>query len=221
MMKDDKTETDSTPTVNRPESEVTEEAAGHLNAAETGSDGGIPDLAQLRVSQDFAEHARTKKVIVAVPVTKPHRQWFVRVHPDPAWRTEVAIVELKEEQESYLVDPRLFEQISQEVRVKALFAAVNRQGGTFIWPIPLPEPDGRHNPWHASALEAAGRAEEVWLRVVANRSLGIYEVWEARGHLSKPHWPDGSFEDLLKIAFRDRYIGSPDHPVLRMLRGEV
>ena len=30
-----------------------------------------------------------------------------------------------------------------------------------------------------------------------------------------------AFSDLLRIAFRDRIINSPDHPVIKRLRGEA
>jgi hypothetical protein len=51
--------------------------------------------------------------------------------------------------------------------------------------------------------------------------LGAYDVFQAQGHLSEPEWPQLPFGELLRIAFRDRYISTPDHPVLRRLRGEV
>ena len=37
----------------------------------------------------------------------------------------------------------------------------------------------------------------------------------------EPEWPELSFQDLLRIAFRDFYIESRDHPVLQQLRGEA
>jgi hypothetical protein len=49
--------------------------------------------------------------------------------------------------------------------------------------------------------------------------LGAYEMFEARGVISEPAWPDASFQDLLRIAFRDRMIDRVDHPVIRRLRG--
>jgi hypothetical protein len=52
-------------------------------------------------------------------------------------------------------------------------------------------------------------------------SLGAYEVFEATGDLPPPEWPDLPFQELVRIAFRDRFITDPGHPVLRRLRGEV
>jgi hypothetical protein len=52
-------------------------------------------------------------------------------------------------------------------------------------------------------------------------SLGAYRIWEARGDLPEPEWPEQSLGDLLRIAFKVRYVDSLDHPVLKRLRGEV
>jgi hypothetical protein len=104
---------------------------------------------------------------------------------------------------------------------RLLLTAVNRLGVPFIWPIRLPGPDGKIDDWNASALEAAKRAEANWVRVTANVPLGAYEVWEATSDLPGPVWPEQSFGEMLKIAFKGRQIASPDHPALKKLRGEV
>jgi hypothetical protein len=98
---------------------------------------------------------------------------------------------------------------------------MNRQGVIALWPIRLPGEDGRHNPWHRSALEAAEMAKTRWIRVMANMSLGAYEIYEAFAPLSDPEWPDVSFQELLSVAFKDNYIEGLDHPVIKRLRGEV
>jgi hypothetical protein len=90
-----------------------------------------------------------------------------------------------------------------------------------LWPVKLPGVDGKHNEWHRSAAEAAERAMERWVRIIANLSLGAYEMFEATGDLSEPEWPDLPFADILKIAFRDRIVDTVDHPVVARLRGAV
>ena len=55
----------------------------------------------------------------------------------------------------------------------------------------------------------------------ANMSAGGYDCWQATGNLPDPTWSDLSFRELLKLAFKDKYIDSQDHPILRRLRGEV
>ena len=134
---------------------------------------------------------------------------------------ETKVLELKESRETYLVDSSLWSDLSTEIRPVVLFIAVTRQEVLFVWPIPLPDQDGRHNRWHSSALEAAQTAMECWIRLRPNMDLGAYEVVVATGDLPEPRWPDSTFQELLQIAFKNRFIDSLDHPVIRRLRGEV
>ncbi len=178
------------------------------------------DLERLRLSQDFAGEIGVKKAVITVPVRRPNRQWFVRVHPDASWRLETAVLELNDERETYLVEPDLWPELLGEIVPKVLFAAINRQGIVFLWPVRLPGADGRHDHWNRSALEAAQLAMNSWVRVAANMSLGAYDVYQASADLPEPEWPEIGFKRLLEVAFRDRFIQEPDHPVIRRLRGE-
>jgi hypothetical protein len=174
---------------------------------------------RLRLSQNFENSIGVKKVLTAVPVRNPDRQSFIRVHPDPAYRLETAVIELKAERETYLVEPCLIPGLPGEVIAKVLFTAVNRQGVVFIWPIRLPDAEGRHNSWSDTALQGAMAAMEKWVRISANMSLGGYELYIASAELPEPEWPHLSFSDLLKIAFKDKFIRSLDHPVVQKLQG--
>jgi hypothetical protein len=187
---------------------------------EEAQDDGF-DLAKLRLSQNFSEMVGVKKALLTVPVKKPGRQDFIRVRPGDDWHLETAVLELKEERETYLIDPSLWQELPGEVVPKVLFVTMNRQGVLTLWPIRLPGEDGRHDEWNRSALEAAEMAKRGWIRVAANMSLGAYEVYEAVGNIPEPDWPDTTFEEILRIAFKDRFIRTMDHPVIRRLRGEM
>jgi hypothetical protein len=181
------------------------------------------DPARLRLRQDFAHGAGVKRLVTSIPVRKPSREWFVRTHPAHEYRLETAVIELKEDREIYLVAPGLWPSLAMEATFGArlLVTAVTRQGVLFLWPIRLPGPDGRLDEWSRSALEAAEEATTSWVRVQANMSLGAYDVLTAPGATAEPQFPDLPMGDLLRVAFRDRYIASVDHPILRRLRGEV
>jgi hypothetical protein len=180
------------------------------------------DPAALRLSHDFAALG-VKKALLTIPVRKPDKSWWVRVHPADDYALQTKVIELKEERETYLVAPALWPDLAVEATftARALYTAVNRQGVLFLWPIRLPGPDGKVDAWSQSALEAAQKARKGWVRVAAHMALGAYEVWEATGELGEPDWPDKPFRDLLETAFKGRFIDSFDHPVLRKLRGEV
>jgi hypothetical protein len=179
------------------------------------------DPAALRLNQNFAESTGVKKLVTTIPVRKPNKQDFVRVHSDPAFRLETAVLEFKEDRETYLVAPHLWSELVGELTPKVLFTAMNRQKVLFVWAIRLPNEDGRHDEWNASALEAAQAAQKKWVRVSANMSLGAYDVFEASADLPEPEWGDMDFTKILEVAFKGRYIDNLDHPALRRLRGEV
>jgi hypothetical protein len=181
------------------------------------------DLASLRLSQDFAAAVGVKKLIKTVPVKKPSKEWFVRTHPDLTYRFETAVLELKEDREVYLVARGLWAELTSEptFSVRLLVTTINRQGVLFLWPVRLPGPDGRIDDWSRSALDAADEAKTRWVRVTANMGLEAYNVAVTSAHVTEPEWPDISFQEILRIAFRDKMISTWDHPVLRRLRGET
>jgi hypothetical protein len=178
------------------------------------------DPAKLRLSQEFVESAGVRKLLTTIPVGKPNQQDFVRVHPDPAYRLEVGLIELKDDREVYLVSPSVAHDLAGEFKPYTVYTCINRQGVVRLWPVRIPD-DGRVLEWHRSAAEAAQRAVTQWVRVKANTSIGAYEMYIAESVKTEPEWPELSFHELLRIAFRDRLIDRLDHPVVNRLRGIV
>ena len=179
------------------------------------------DLSSLRLNASFLETAGVKKLITTVPSHKPNPQDFVRVRAEPEFRENLAIIELKEDREIYIVHPQILPELLNEVSYATLFTTVNRQGVVSLWPVKLTTPDSKRNDWARSAREAAEMAMTRWIRVKANMSLGAYEIHAAEGEMADPAWPDLTFQELLRIAFRDRMITALDHPVVKRLRGQA
>jgi len=193
-------------------------------AANPSSTEGTPDpfdLNNLRLSQSFVETAGVKKLLRTVPVHKPNPQDFVRVHPSPEFRADFPVIELKEEREEYIVTSKLVPELVGEFASKTLFTAINKQGVIFLWPVRLPDPDGKSMEWWRSLREAAELATTKWVRVKANMSLGAYEMFIAEGRMGDPAWPEVTYQELIRLAFRDRLITSLDHTVIKRLRGQA
>lgn len=182
---------------------------------------GEIDLASLRLPQNFGAISNVKKELLSVPVKKPGKQTFIRVHPLPEYVLDAYVLDLNEEGETYLVTSSLWHSLSSELVAKQLRLAITRQGVLFLWPIKLPDADGNLDSWNQSAHQATEVAEVAWIRLSANRSLGAYEVSKATGEFSDPDWPDMTMEKIVSIAFRGKIIAALDHPVLRRLRGEI
>jgi len=174
----------------------------------------------LRIDQSVLNTGAAKKLLTTVPVRKPNKQDFVRVNQNPAYRLTVGLIELKENRETFLVVPAVSQELSEsEFFLATLYLTINRQKVLSVWPIKVPAADGRSNDWHASAAAAAERAMDKWIRLAANMSLGAYEISEAIADYGQPEWPNLSFKEILKIAFKNRLIESSDHAVVQQLRG--
>ena len=178
------------------------------------------DLGSLRLNASFIETAGVKKLFTTVPARKPSPQDFVRVHPSPDYRENFAMIDLKDDREDYLVRPELLPDLAGEVVYKTIFTAINRQGVVFLWPIRLPTPDDRKSEWLRSAREAE-MAMRRWIRLKANMSLGAYEIAMAESVMAEPVWPEFSYQELVRIAYRDRMIATLDHAVVNRLRGQA
>jgi hypothetical protein len=177
------------------------------------------NLEAIRLSPDAAATAGTRENLRHVPVRKPNRTEFVRVHPDAEMHLATGVFVDREEREVFFVVPDLHAELAGELKQVLLVTAINRQGVVFLWPVPLPDEGGRRNAWGETAREACELAKSSWVRLAPDMSLGAYRVYEAEGQLSAPVWPDKSLSDLLKLGFRDRIIDSAEHPVVKRLRG--
>ncbi len=180
------------------------------------------DPASLRINPNTAAGAiGVRRKIVTLKVGKPDKMEFCRVHPSDAYRIDTAMVEDKVNREVYLVAPVLWPELPDFITLVRMCVAVNRHGTTFLWPAKLPDPNGRPMDWHTSMLEAQELATKSWVRVQADMSAGSYAVFEATGNLPEPEWTDLTMAELLKLAFKTRFIDSIHHPFLQELFGQA
>jgi hypothetical protein len=48
-----------------------------------------------------------------------------------------------------------------------------------------------------------------------------YEIAVAESAMAEPVWPELSYQELVRIAYRDRMIAALNHPVVKRLRGQA
>lgn len=180
------------------------------------------NLANLRLNQDFAGIAKVKPALTNIACRKPHKQEFIRVRTGVENQFDTGCFVDKESREVYLVSPNVWDLLAGDVTPTMLVVCQSRNSPVpFLWPLTLPDTEGRPNRWHESAIEAAHLAESQWLKVVADMSAGLYVPMVAVGNLPQPDWSDvPTMPELLRLAFKGRFIDSENHPVLRRLRGE-
>src|SRR3954462_11287222 len=131
------------------------------------------DLAALRLDSTDSTLG-VVEVLTHVPVRKPSRHEFFRVHSE--YVLDTTVFTDKEERESYLVAPAMRGALVGEARPVLLVPVMTRQTALFIWPVPLPGDDGRRNLWTDTAQEAMRLAQEHWTRLAADMGLGAYRI---------------------------------------------
>lgn len=172
-------------------------------------------LDSLRLDQDYIEQTGIKKEISIIRVKKPHRQEFIRVHPE--WSLETMVFVDQDERSHYIVNPSLYGLLEGELIPKVLYPYINIKRVLKLWPIRLPDAEGKLDDWNRSALEAAKLAKEKWVRVASNRPLGAYEIFFPLGSVDGPEWPDIDLQTIVDIAFKDLRIDDDTHPIIKSL----
>lgn len=175
------------------------------------------DLASL--GRPLDEIVPSQKVLTSLPVRKPKKDEWVRLHPEI--HTNAYIYEVFEERGCYVVLPSVVEPMLDLVRYVQLSLAVNYKGNPFVWPVQIPT---ERNP-HAASISAfagADRATREWIRI----SWGgkEYEVYRRRSAAAEPEWPTeiSNASEMLRFASKAgafEIIDSLDHPVVRRLLG--
>jgi hypothetical protein len=199
------------------------EAAPALDPLTGDKYGRVPDifdnLEALKVGQDF-ETGAAPVLLRQVPVRRPKKTDWFRVCPDPNYRHTMSLIENKDESEVYIIAPQMREELCDEPTLNPyeVFTAKNSNGTTFMFPVRLADREGKWNTWHRSQHDAATLAMSRWIRMISNRDIGGYNL-KTSTRKTEPDWSAlPSFSELLRIAFRDYLIETPDHPYVRRLR---
>jgi hypothetical protein len=163
----------------------------------------------------------TQKLLTTIPVRKPGKQDWVRVRPEPEYRLAVSLLDVKDDNEIYMIPPAMRSELVGEYAPYVLYTAMTRRGTLFLWPARLPGSDGKDLRWYSSAREAAEYAMANWVRVQSDKALGAYVTTLSQAELSNPVWPEMEMRDILRIAFNRYIVDSEDHPLVKSLRGLI
>jgi hypothetical protein len=199
--------------------EEVEEATPNLESRSTSGGSIFDDIDKLRRRQDFDALVGTQRVLVSVPVGKPGKQTWFRVLPGEEWQLPAALLKLEEDGTYFYVTYDIYPDLEAEAIRVVLRTVVTTQGTISLWPIRLPNPDGRDFPWWISARAVAVQAETAWVRMRANQEVGAYDVIKATDNYGEPDLPQRNFSELLEVAFAGKVIESLDHPVVLKLLG--
>jgi hypothetical protein len=197
-----------------------------ISAAQGGPNGDAPDPldpATWRVDPSYLKEPVAKKILTRVLVGPPNGQDYIRVHPDDNYHLNpAALIKDKGDNEFLLLHPSIMNEVDRdEFFYATLYLYVNKQKVPAFWPVRLPDPDGKLNSWHASALIAIQAAKNYWVRPRANKAAAGYDLLQATANYADPEWPNVDRDELLRIAFKNHLVDKLNHPFLLKLRGEA
>lgn len=182
------------------------------------------DAIRRNVSTDLINE---KSVLVHLPVRKPQPREYFRMCDNPAMSINMGVFIHKVEgqigEEVYYILPgspaERYLEAKEEMRTVQIVLCVNRHRVWFLWALPVHGGDGPVPGYISSARTVAHAALSKWVRLKWRRALGAYDLQVAEGLDQVPEWPDMTFSELLKLAFKDRFIQDLDHSVMMELRG--
>lgn len=178
----------------------------------------LSNIENLRLVQDFDE-LPVEQALVHIPIGKPAKPSFFRVHPDTDYTFDTLTLESSGTNETYLITPAISQLIPGLTRAVRLHLAVDRQGNPRLIPLPLPGADGRSNPWHLSLQNILQLGRQHWIRIQANMTANSYDAFKAPLQ-DAPIWPNKTMLELVEIAARGKIIDNENHPMIRELLGE-
>ena len=177
------------------------------------------EIQSLRLPQNFGQTLGVKKLLTNIPVGKPPPSTFFQVHPSLDMEFKTLVYQDKVAGETYAIHPDLGDLLGTLAKAVVLHLAVDRRGNPRLIPVVLPNEAGIRNPWHDSLAQAVSAAKGQWVRITANRTAGVYDIFAAKEQLAPPEWPEQVMDQIVLIAFRGKVIDSPDHPVILGLEG--
>lgn len=184
------------------------------------------DPDNMRLSQ-AALKGSAKKLITNYTVRKPRRGAFFRVHPGENYQYVTYVYVEKDEggleKDTYLFSPPFAATLDDEfkcVMQSAILYLVKERHAEkpFVWRVGIPLDGAKDNKYWESAREIADIAKSEWLRIAT--SAGCYEHYKpapTTGKIPEPEWPEVSFGEILRLAFKNHVIDSMDHPIMRAL----
>ena len=92
---------------------------------------------------------------------------------------------------------------------------INRKGVLHIWPVKLPDREGKTNDWDTSSAEACVTAQDHWT-MIENTGGGWQPIIAENDQLPDPEWPPHTMNQILRVAFKGgRRGGGSRSPAVR------
>ena len=183
-----------------------------------------PDWKALASDMSYVDDSTEIEEISSIPVRKPGKEKFFRVHPGKEFSIALQLLEIKEDHDlkgEYIVLPtedknldQFYRENKDMIKKKTIVLCEDTAGKHFVWPV---APSSSDHTWHKSARKASDEARRKWTRIQPDSNC--YKVTTI-DKPNKPNWPKEKFDQILNTSFEGQIIDSMDHPVVQYLKGE-
>lgn len=157
--------------------------------------------------------------LVELPARKPKKDEWFRVHPE--YQQQGGILEIDSENKVFWVSKKIQAQVVHDpcFTFRLCVLCVTRQGIPFIWPVKTDfESGGNGDKFVRIPFSAMTLGRQKWTRLYWSQEKREHQV-ETSDLSDAPKFPDKPFPELLKLAFKDALISTPDHPAILNLKG--
>lgn len=186
------------------------------------------DLEALKLKSSASEIVKSSPLLKTIRTTKTDNTDFFRIRGGKEWMMDFPIFSQKGmDKEKYLVMPEYQQELNERNSlspVRFYFGIIWGSNILFLSDVGIKVNDeGALNSYNKSRHELYELAKNKWISISANMSLQAYVATEAKSLIPDPIWPEkpANIGEAIEIAFKDNVINSPDHPVLKKLRGEI
>lgn len=187
------------------------------------------DLEALKLKPNASDIIKTAPLLKTIKVMKPGKTDYFRIRTGDDWTMKFPVVSQKtgNDNDLYLVMPEFQLELIERnllMPVQFYFGILWGSNILFLSDVGIKlTADGTQNSYHKSRMELYELAKEKWICISANKDGGFYTATEAKSKIPDPIWPStpANINEAIEVAFKDNVINSPDHPVLKRLRGEI
>jgi hypothetical protein len=191
------------------------------------------ELSGLVIQPAYKSPTGMVKSTLAIPIKeKASPGTFFMTHPDPTYAPPLFALKWGDGEDTsgdwYVVHPNVAKAIEGDPMLKAvrIYYCVSQTGHEFLVVVPIGDGGAKDGYASKHAVFEAALSRYVKMTWVRGAMQWQYTYAEKENDSSPdvpPAWTNESYQEILKRGFhtmkQDRYIGTPDHYVLKALRG--
>jgi len=161
-------------------------------------------------------HGKSETHQTAVPVRTPDKTWFFRAHKSPEMQVPVDILEIKGGKDDgfWFLSPDVSfpDELDAYIIPALLTRCITHDGTEFFYLAKQSDKAPKE-----SSRRCVNEARSRWIRQRWNASAKAYEFSYARELRRDPVWSDKTLDELLDLAFGDKFIINASHEVVNRL----